>query len=360
MTPSDPKRAKEITTPRSNISSPPPEKAEKEKKADKKLDPTVVVAIISAVVTLLTALLSSPVLLTLVNKDPTEVSSQAPSGAEMGMSGLSGTLLPGVAQNTPMEGLTKAILTPSQIPSVEITTSPTNEQHNEPEAPTATVSIPGLASATDLPPPPENTAEPTLAAPSLLSCFTLDIWFPYPSTLNPGVTDGCWNLADWGFSMDQGQLFLVHNPAVDQQRGVYLPLSGDVVIQFTLQMNEFRMHTNKGGFLHFGIVQDDPFSNYSGGYLSYQQPTPGATSPVRVLVSGTNQATQTLLILEKGFQQAIMLSIEGDLLTVFIDGTPVGKPVNLPLTDRAFWIGYVLPAKAELDVHLTGLVVQTP
>jgi hypothetical protein len=215
--------------------------------------------------------------------------------------------------------------------------------------------------ATDLPPVPENTPVlmPTTVSP-LLSCFALEVWFPYPATLNPGVPDGCWNLAEWGFSTNQGQLFLVHNPAQDQQRGVYLPISGDAAIQFTLQMNEFRTRSNDGGFLHFGIVQDAPFSNYNGGYLSYQQPSPGASSPIRVLVNGTNQGTQTVLTLEKGFQQAIRLSVEEDLLVVFLDNVPAGEPISLPRADRAFWIGYVLPGKAELDVSLTDFVVTPP
>lgn len=354
MTPSDPKRSKEITTPRRNVLPTTPSRG-KEKTASKIMEPTVIVAIISAVVTLITALLSSPVLLALVNKTPTEIPSEAQSVAEMGMSG---TLIPGVAPSTPTERLVKTIVDPTETATAASGPSPTSEQLNT--LPTATLTAPPLATtpplatATDLPPTPD------IPAPSLFSCLTVDVWFPYPSTLNPAVTAGCWNLADWGFSSDQGNLFLIHNPGVDQQRGIYLPISGDVVIQFTFLLNEFRSHSNKGGFLHFGIVQDDPFSNYNGGYLSYQQPSPGATSPIRVLVSGTNQATQTLLILEKGFQQVVVLSVKGDWLTVFLDGAPAGEPVRLPLTNRAFWVGYVLPGKAELDVRVTGFSIQPP
>ncbi|GAB4580612.1 MAG: hypothetical protein Fur0022_33540 [Anaerolineales bacterium] len=346
MMPPDPKRSKEITTPRRNVGPLPP--LEPVKNPDKKLEPTVVVAIISAVVTLITAVLSSPLLLALVNQDPDPTS--APSVGEMGMAG---TLLPESAAGTPTEELT-TLADPLQTTPPELIPSPTTQQPD-----------PSDALPTNPPPAPENTTAPTQGAVSTqptasswLSCFTVDVWFPFPANLNPGVTDGCWNLADWGFSTEQGHLLLVHNPEVDQQRGVYLPISGDVKIQFSILMNEFRSRSNKGGFLHFGIVQDDPFSNYNGGYLSYQQPSPGAASPVRVLVGGTNQATKTLLILEKGFQQQILLSVQGDVLTVFLDGAPLGDPVNLPLTKRAFWIGYVLPANAELDVYLTNFTLE--
>jgi hypothetical protein len=177
--------------------------------------------------------------------------------------------------------------------------------------------------------------------------------------LDPEISNGCWNLAGWGFSTGQGRLYLVHNPGQDQQRGIYTPISGDVDIRFSVQLNEFRTRSNKAGFLNFGIVQNDPFSIYKGGYLSYQQPTPGNASPVRVLISGSNQATQKISALEAGFQHEILLSIEEDLMKVYLNGEQTGDPVSLPPGDRAFWIGYVLPAKCELDVMITNFTLQT-
>jgi hypothetical protein len=106
-------------------------------------------------------------------------------------------------------------------------------------------------------------------------------------------------------------------------------------------------------------VQNDPFSIYTGGYLSYQQPTPGTASPVRVLISGSNQATQKISALEVGFQHEVLLSIEDDLLMVYLNGEQTGDPVSLPPTDRAFGIGYVLPSKGELEVMITNFTIQT-
>jgi len=177
--------------------------------------------------------------------------------------------------------------------------------------------------------------------------------------LDPETRDGCWDLAEWGFSTDQGQLLLVHNPVRDEQRGIYTPISGDVDIRFSVQLNEFRTRSNKVGFLNFGIVQNDPFSIYTGGYLSYQQPTPGAAAPVRVLISGSNQATQKISVLEVGFQHEVLLSIEDDLMMVYLNGDQAGGPVSLPPADRAFWIGYVLPSKGELEVMITNFTIQT-
>ena len=334
MAHSDPNhpRSKEPTTPRR--SSPAPTTG-KDIKSGKKLEPAVIVAIISAATTLVAALLSSPVMLALINKTPTGVS----SAAELD---ISGTLLP---ENTQADVLPDITYTPSESGLTEVVSSPTFAPTNEPEStPASTQGIALIETATSLPPTPENTAIPTQAiAASLFHCLSADLWNPYPASLNPGISNGCWNLSDWGFTTEKEQLFLIHTPAQDQQRGIYIPISGDVDVHFTLQMNEFRTHSNKGAFLHFGIVQDDPFSNFAGGFLSYQQPTPGAGSPVRILVSGNNQATQTIMALETDFQQEVLLSVEGDLLTVFLNDEPVGEPVGLPHTDRAFWIGYVLP-----------------
>ena len=138
-----------------------------------------------------------------------------------------------------------------------------------------------------------------------------------------------------------------------------MPISGDVDIRFSVQLNKFRTRKNKVGFLNFGIVQNDPFSIYKGGYLNYQQPAPGTDSPVHVLISGSNQATQKLSVLKDGFQHEVLFAIRDDLMTVHLNGEQIGDPVKLPHTDRAFWIGYVLPSKSELDVTVSDFTIQS-
>ena len=176
--------------------------------------------------------------------------------------------------------------------------------------------------------------------------------------MNPELDNSCLNLIEWGFSADQGRLLLVHSPVQDQQRGIYTPISGDLDIRFNIQLDEFRTRKNKVGFLNFGVVQNDPFSIYTGGYLSYQQPSPGTDSPVRVLISGSHQATQNISVLDVGFQHEVVFSIKDDLMVVYLNGEQAGDPVSLPHTERTFWIGYVLPSKTELEAMITNLTIQ--
>jgi len=344
MTYSDPPSPslKERTTPRRGTPPPP----EREKKPDKKLETPVLVAIISAIVTLITSILGSPLLSTLINK---EDSPAATSSTEFVIS--QNSLLP---DNLPEDELFKATFTPTESGTgiMEFTSTP--QEENPTSAPSL---LESPFTATILPPQKANLLTP--AASSFFQCMAADLWFPYPIALNPEISNGCWNLAEWGFSTDQGRLLLAHNPAQDQQRGIYTPISGDVDIRFSVQLDEFRTRLNKAGFLNFGIVQNDPFSIYKGGYLSYQQLTPGTASPVRVLISGSNQATQKISVLEVGFQHEVLLSIEDDLMIVYLNGEQTGDPVSLPPTNRAFWIGYVLPSKAELDVMITNFTIQT-
>lgn len=316
---------------------PPPER---EKKPDKKLETPVLVAMISAVVTLIAAILGSPLLLTLVNKTDAPASTSA---GELVTS--QNSLLP---DNLPGGELFKAT---SETDIIEFTSTP--QERNPTSAP---LPLESTFTATILPSKKSNP--PTPAAPSFFQCIAADSWFPYPTTLNPEIINDCWNLAAWGFSADQGRLSLVHSPVQDQQRGIYMPISGDVDIHFNVQLDEFRTRTNKVGFLNLGVVQNDPFSIYTGGYLSYQQPTPGAASPVRVLISGSNQATQKISVLEVGFQHEVLFSIEDNLMMVYLNGEQTGDPVSLPRTHRAFWIGYVLPSKGELEVMITDFTIQ--
>jgi hypothetical protein len=336
--------SKERTTPLPGMPTPTP--VEREKKPDKKLETPVLVAIISAVVTLTASILGSPLLLTLINKTDSPASTSA---AELVISQNS---LP--SDNLPGGELFKATFTPRESGTdiIEFTSTPREENPTS-----ATSLIESIFTATIL--PPRKLNPPTPAAPSFFQCIAADLWFPYPSTLNPKISNGCWNLAEWGFSTDQGRLLLVHNPVQDQQRGIYTPVSGDVYIRFSVQLDEFRTRSNKVGFLNFGVVQNNPFSIYKGGYLSYQQPTPGTTSPVRILISGSNQATQKISVLKVGFQQDVLLSIENDLMMVYLNGEQTGDPVSLPPTDRAFWIGYVLPSRGDLEVMITNFSIRT-
>jgi hypothetical protein len=322
---------------------PPPER---EKKPDKKLETPVLVAIISASVTLITAILGSPMFLNLVNKPAPPASTNA---AELAIS--QSSLLP---NNPPAGELFKIQFTPTDSGTDILESTLT------PQAENLTSATPLLATSSTSPTlPPEIPKPPTPAAPSIFQCIAADLWTTYPSTLKSEISDGCLNLAEWGFSTDQGRLLLVPKPVQDQQRGIYTPISGDVDISFSIQLNEFRTRLNKVGFLHFGIVQNNPFSIYKGGYLSYQQPTPGTDSPIRVLISGSNQATQKISVLDVGFQHDVLLSIKDNLMTVYLNGKQTGDPVSLPRTGRAFWIGYVLPSKSELDVMITNFTIQT-
>jgi hypothetical protein len=335
--------SKERTAPRRATPTLPP--PEREKKPDKKLETPVLVAIISACVTLITAILGSPTLLTLINK----ANAPAPTSAVVLVA--SQSLLP---TTPPGSELFKATFTPTESGADFIGFTSTHQG----EIPT---SVPPLLESafTSTILPPQKPDPPTPAAPSFFQCVAADLWFPYPDTLNPEISHGCWDLVEWGFSTEQGRLLLVHNPGQDQQRGIYTPISGDVDIRFTVQLDEFRTRSNKIGFLNFGVVQNDPFTIYTGGFLSYQQTAPGTASPVRVLVSGSNQATQKISLLEVGFQHEVLLSIENDLMVVYLNGEQAGNPVRLPHADQAFWIGYVLPSNSELKVMITSFTIQT-
>jgi hypothetical protein len=326
--------------------TPTPTLPEREKKPAKKMETPVLVAIISAVVTLTASVLGSPLLLSLVDK------ADSPTSTPAAESVISQNTLPPASFSG--GEISKPTFTPTQSTTdiLELTSTPL--QGNP-------TSAPSLFESTFTPTgrSPQKPNPPTPAAPLSFQCLAVDLWFPYPTTLNPKNSNGCWDLAEWGFSTDHDRLLLVLNPLHDQQRGIYTPISGNVDVRFSIQMDEFRMRTNKGGFLNFGIVQNDPFSIYKGGYLSYQQPSPGTASPVRILISGSNQATQQISALKAGFQQDILLAIHDDRMLVYLNGEQTGDPVSLPPGERAFWIGYVLPSKGALEVVITNFTIQT-
>ena len=138
-----------------------------------------------------------------------------------------------------------------------------------------------------------------------------------------------------------------------------MPIAGDVDIHFLIQIDEFRIRSFDTAFLTFGIVQRDPFSVYSGGCLSYSQSQPGAED-IQVVVSGSDQATQHRSPLAFGVQQAVILSVRGAVLTVYLDGQPAGEALNLTTRERAVWIGYILPRLGTLEAVIDGFALQSP
>ncbi|MGH2523069.1 MAG: hypothetical protein ACRDH2_11250 [Anaerolineales bacterium] len=279
------------------------------------MDPSVMVAVIGAMVTIITAALSSPLLLTLVGR----MNAPAPTAA-------AAAILPSLASST------------HTVPSASAT----------PSALTETVALPT----------PESTPTPATSQPaSLFECIASDTWTPYPSNLNPNESNGCWELGDWGLTTQDGQLRIDHTPTQPQQRGIYLPLSGNMDVHFTVQFDEFRVRSNRQALLTFGVVQREPFSHFSGGFLSYSQSQPGAAN-IQVLVSGSNQATQRLPALDFGVKQRVTLSVRAALLTVYLDGQPAGDLVNVAASNRALWIGYLLPANGKLQVAISGFAIQ--
>ena len=287
-----------------------------DKKPERKLDPTVMTALIGAIVTITAAVLSSPVLVTVIARlsapTPTAIALVLPTST-----------LPPADTITPLPAATSV-------------------------APAEMVLLPTSVSV------PTPTAEQT---GSSFNCIATNTWTPYPTNLNPTASNGCWELLDWGFSTPQGQLIIAHSPTQDQQRGIYMPIPGDVDIHFTIQIDQFRVRSFKTALLTFGVVQREPFSIFSGGFLSYSQSQPGASN-IQVLVSGSNLATQRLPALEFGVKQEVTLSVRGALLTVYLDGKPAGEAMSLTANERALWIGYVLPANGKLQAAIRDFSVQ--
>lgn len=244
------------------------------------------------------------------------------------------------------------------------------------QAPTATLlptNLPPTAIiiATDLPPTPTDLPTPTALPPtaepsptntpvvaSLLNCFTVDTWLPID--LKQPENNGCWDLSAWGFFAANGTLSISPFPTVNQTRGVYYPLSGNTVIQFTLQLSEFRKQNSGTAQLQFGIMQNNPFDRFTGGFFTFEQRSAGAATPVRLSYNISGQNPKIISDVDKPFSQTVKLVVEANYLTISLDGEPVSDPMPLTFSNRAFWIGYVLPANAQLNVTITDLSIQAP
>lgn len=331
---SDPKRPEPTVPSRDKFDS----QLNKDEKSKKKADPTVVVALIGAIGTIVTALINSPALGDLVTR------LSAPAPAATSVAAIEATnLLPTDAP---------ALIASPTFATIASTTAPAAYP-----AVDATSTLAPEPTAANTAPPAANTAPPSSAV-SFLQCLATDNWTPFPSNLDPTAKDGCWDLAKWGFTAEKGRLLINHNPAQSQQRGIYISLARNVDIYFTIQIDKFRVRSFDNAFLNFGIVRRESFLPTAGGFFSYSLNQPGA-SELKVSVSGDSQTTQNLAPVEIGIKQKVALSVRNAQLSVSLNDQPAGTPVSLRDEDQVLWIGYVLPAKGELEVVIADLVIES-
>jgi hypothetical protein len=211
-----------------------------------------------------------------------------------------------------------------------------------------------------------STVTPTLtSAPRHIlraNCIDSDYWTPYQVTVRIPDEDDCWQLMDWGLSArDDGLLIFVENASQGVRRGISTPISANSRVDLDIKID--RLETPEYDVLAnvaIGVIPANPIEPESGGLLFYQVEAPlTADWPVFLKQRERGTAEDYLgLRYAYGTTQHITFLIQGVQLTIFIDEVQVSEPINVLFTNRAFWVGYLLPQSGGIYASLTNLSIR--
>jgi hypothetical protein len=216
---------------------------------------------------------------------------------------------------------------------------------------------------------PIPTDPPTIATTPMPSpttslggggCFSVSLWKPYAGSGLPTNEHGCWQIEKYGMFANDNLTLSFKNLPTSRFYGIYarLPSSGEV--QFTIQIDQFTTMDDDDGNIAFAIVPSDRPDPNVGVTLFFKVETsyPDAAL-VKLKTHERGQAEKYIRDLpayEFGEAYRFRLVIVGSTLAIYREDQPIAGPFDLPFADRSLWVGYYLPAKANLSATISDIV----
>lgn len=187
-------------------------------------------------------------------------------------------------------------------------------------------------------------------------------WIPYEKDSSIVKNGDCWDLSNWGFYSTTNGFLLTPTSSLSDGifHGVYLPISGNVEVRFTIDISKFIVDNNYSANIGVGIINTNPPGPATAGILYYHY-IPANSLRILPMKYGQNGEYNLILpfTLEIGSeQQEVILKIEGPLLYITIDGVSY-EPQILQFQDRAFWVSYSIPrGNSQLIANIRNLVIE--
>lgn len=260
------------------------------------------------------------------------------------------TLLPHAAPN------------PTAIPA---TLNLSASQTPIPPTPTHTVTTaPATASTAPSLTPTPTLASATLPAPTptvvhyfQTNCIPSESWNAYPREAELGA---CLSVSGFLAQTDSVVVKQTQIATGEQQHGLYLPLTGDVDIHFTLTVQQL-LSKNARTNLALGVLNTTNGFSYVNGsiYLCYFAALQSLDTSVPIRINpGDSLCTESAAVRALTFDtpQTILVSIKSGRLVIRVDDQIVFDDF-LTFTSRAFYIGYDLHDMSEMTTILSNFTV---
>ncbi|MGC1374746.1 MAG: serine/threonine-protein kinase [Anaerolineales bacterium] len=257
------------------------------------------------------------------------------------------------------------------VPTVVIPDNPTDAPPvvHSPQDPTSVVVSPTEVSLVAL--TLSSKPNPTIDRKALQSnalkngCILGALWYSLESD-NNGQHGDCLPLDSWGIiSKDHGLTISLTNSAQTIRQGIYMPISGGTKISFKLVLSTlYTPYDDNLANISIGIISINSHDVESETLLIYQKESP--TSGYPIFVKSRERNGYAAYLTQNGeyrkytefTPQEILLNLsETNQMTIFIDGSQVIK-MTIPFQDTAFWIGYRLPEKGQINAEISDFKIQ--
>ena len=194
-------------------------------------------------------------------------------------------------------------------------------------------------------------------------CLDSDFWV---SLKRPSDEEGqCLQLDEWGVkAQEQGLIILNDGSSEEQRQGVFTPISNSSVIKLDVTINTlFTPFENNLANLAIGVIPVDSMDLTLDGQLIYQKESPEEGYPIFLKYQERSSYGDYIVVDDQYLRhtedtpQQLMFVLQGERLAIFVDDVLV-QNVELPFAEKAFWIGYRIPAAGKIHAYISDLEIE--
>lgn len=213
--------------------------------------------------------------------------------------------------------------------------------------------------------PPSQTSSITASSPPMVptsssgmvtGCLSGGEWHLFGPTVRES-SEGCLPLPSaWGVSVvDDGLSVFRQSADKALEAAIYRPFIGDTVIRFRFSVQEMTTVGNHVANIVFGVSSTNPPQAPEEAFF-FQKEGPEFPILLKLNQYGADfRIDGERVELTQGAFKQIELIVEGNALSLFMDGQQIAGPIEINPKDRAFWVSWKIPKSASLQFELNDL-----
>lgn len=193
-------------------------------------------------------------------------------------------------------------------------------------------------------------------------CISNDIWTPYRSESQIIDENDCWEIPGLS-AQDDGLLMYLQSKTLFGTYGISTDVDKNSVVEFDINVEKMSASPNEiVSNISFGLVPRSSLDP-SGGLVFLLQVETFAQDFLYLKYREPGQINSSYLQPHYQFSSNyhIRIEISDIFLAISINGdTNIIEPINIPISDYVFWIGYQIPDGGNLSARISDFSIVNP